>query len=76
MPCTSSIPPRQPGMPHARQPTCTQQLGHPTPAGPPKQFAVSVGIVFSMLIVVLQFCGAWQVRVVVGVVVCCERERY
>lgn len=37
-------------------------------AGPPKQFAVSVGIVFSMLIVVLQFCGAWQAASVVAAV--------
>ena len=32
----------------------------PLPAGPPKQFAVFVGVVFSAIIVVLQFVHAWQ----------------
>ena len=31
-------------------------------AGPPKQFAVFVGVVFSAVIVVLKFFDQWQVR--------------
>jgi hypothetical protein len=40
------------------------------PAGPPKQFAVLVGIVFSSIIVVLQFCHAWQAAAVVASILC------
>ncbi|PSC70111.1 C4-dicarboxylate ABC transporter [Micractinium conductrix] len=39
-------------------------------AGPPKQFAVSVGIIFSAAIVVLQFCHAWQAATVVAACLC------
>ncbi len=42
----------------------------PSPAGPPKQFAVSVGIMFSTIIVVLQFTHQWEAATAFAATLC------